>query len=365
MVGDENQSFNQSTDNYNYASGDLKDEETDYSFLENDLKDEELQSYLDDSQLENDLSDEELQSYLDDGQLEGDDKLNFQYKNKKLNGAIKALNSKGKILDIINGFSDSANKWYIVFMKGFIIFILFATVFRLADGAIDWYNEAKNANPVEGNTEIMDFLKKEDFYEYSKNTMSETGENYSATLTSGDYKVGVHIPQGTYAVKAINGDGTFKVSDTKNNIFIDDYGFEFNEDKSAENIEYRNVQLFDGAIVDIQKNNVVELISENAQTSTLKKLEPNTVKETFEIKDGYIAGIDFPEGTYDVELTSIGAYGGDMQIYRQGVIDMKRVSIESTTSIHKNIELPKGANIAFKSVEVKFTTSEFNTVEAE
>ena len=249
------------------------------------------------------------------------------------------------------------------FAKHILMIVLFlVTMYIVVIIVAEWAQGGQSKNKIEGNAEIVDFAKNKKNYEFLEDTMSETGENYNKVVINGNYKVGVHIPEGIYTIKTINTNSQFGVDDAKNGIHIIEYNYDFDKDERAENIEYRNVYLFDGATLEVYSPGSMELISENAQTSTLKKIEPNAVKETIEIKNEYIAGIDFPEGTYNIELDP-----SDDDLYSIKYESYDDYGIKSTTrdkekTTHYNIEFKKGTKVTFENMEVKFTTSEFNTI---
>ena len=101
------------------------------------------------------------------------------------------------------------------------------------------------------------------------------------------------------------------------------------------------------------------MTSENAQIDKLKVLTPNSVKETLTIENGYMAGVDFPEGTYDIELTLIGEYGGKIKKESYEKTEFKRI-LNNETTIYRNVEFPKGTMVTVEEVSAVFTTSEFD-----
>ena len=211
---------------------------------------------------------------------------------------------------------------------------------------------------------IIDFTENEDTYENLTNQMNPKGESYSKTLEQGDYKVGVHIPEGTYRATNNNYECELKVTDNENGIHISENIDHFNEEFPDEMIEYRNIHLFNGATISVVSNDSVELDTKNAQTSTMKKLEPNVVKESFEVKDGYVSGVDFPAGTYDVDIQPVKNYAGYVKQESQNYSSLKPIYLISE-NLHKNVEYPEGAKISIKRATATFTTSEFNTIEEE
>ena len=239
------------------------------------------------------------------------------------------------------------------------------SVYTLLPGVIYRVNSA--VNPVETiekadeNTEgtlVVDLARGET-YSNSAKIPNKVGDKYSETLAAGDYEVGVHIPEGTYSVQMIKSSiSNFIVKDEANKI---KYSRNLYTSDGIASIKFKNVHLFTGATVKIESNDGAILVSENAQMNSMNQREPNTVKETFTIETDSVAGIEFPEGTYDITLMSLeGEYGnGKKSSYNQQQT-IYTLGIEAIT--YKNIEFPKGTNFELYDVAVVFTTSEFNTI---
>ena len=253
----------------------------------------------------------------------------------------------------------------IIVIVGLTMFVGLPIIEAGIEEAAHAVKEFQNRSKIEGNTEIIDLSKYENNYKYVEKTISETGENYSKTLMRGDYQVGVHIPEGVYTAKTNDTKSSVSIDDNENGIDIFENSRNNNKeikDKKVENIEYRNMYLFNGATLEVYSVDGMELTSENAQTSTLEKVEPNDVRETIEIKNEYVAGIDFPEGTYDIELTASNNQSPIMKYEGDGTYGRKSIVPDEEKTTYYNIEFKTGTKVTFKDMDVWFTTSEFNTI---
>ena len=229
--------------------------------------------------------------------------------------------------------------------------------------------DASMPEPEEGGgkgaTKIMYVDEEAGEYRFIEDVMNLKGDSYTVTLPQGDYKVGVHIPEGTYTATTVNHDSLLSISDDKNFINSTQYSSDHNVNNPDEFVEYQNVLLFNGATLGLNNNYTVKLSTENAQTSKMKKLEPNTVIESFEVKDGDVSGVDFPVGTYDIDIKATeDGYGTVQQIHSDNSTSKKEL-VPGGNSLHYNVEYPKGAKIVLDKATVTFTTSKFNTIEKE
>ena len=80
--------------------------------------------------------------------------------------------------------------------------------------------------------------------------------------------------------------------DPENAIYI---SASFNEDVQ----EVEDLRCYTGAVIEVNDGEALHFYSENAQTEAMESLK-NPLTEAADVKDGYIAGVDFPVGTYDI-----------------------------------------------------------------
>lgn len=147
-------------------------------------------------------------------------------------------------------------------------------------------------------------------YEFVSRELDESGDTYIEELEYGEYIVGSQIPEGIYTIRLKEESGYVNVDDAENTIYLwQDFG---TDTKYDELLEWQDVRLYEGAIVEISDNVTLEFSSENAQTSDLKMKENPNVEEcafSLETEDKIVAGKDFEPGVYDVSIPEWNGWG--------------------------------------------------------
>lgn len=147
-------------------------------------------------------------------------------------------------------------------------------------------------------------------YEFVSRELDESGDTYIEELEYGEYIVGSQIQEGIYTIRLKEGSGYVNVDDAENTIYLwQDFG---TDTKYDELLEWQDVRLYEGAIVEISDNVTLEFSSENAQTSDLKMKENPNVEEcafSLETEDKIVAGKDFEPGVYDVSIPEWNGWG--------------------------------------------------------
>lgn len=142
----------------------------------------------------------------------------------------------------------------------------------------------------------------DDYYDSVTYEISDVGESYTDTLYAGYYTVGYDLPEGVYAMNLESGSGSVEINNDGQKIYMyeslgTDYGYETLE----------NVRLYQGTQIIVSGGTELEVSTENAQmnqavSKTENPLDP--VNGTVEVTDrALVAGIDFPEGSYDIWCT--------------------------------------------------------------
>ena len=151
----------------------------------------------------------------------------------------------------------------------------------------------------------------DDYYDFVTYEISDSGESYTDTLYAGYYTVGYDLPEGVYTMNLESGSGSVEINNDGQKIYMyeslgTDYGYETLE----------NVRLYQGTQIIVSGGTELEVSTENAQmnqavSKTENPLDP--VNGTVEVTDrALVAGIDFPEGSYDIWCTdSFGQSGTD------------------------------------------------------
>lgn len=232
-----------------------------------------------------------------------------------------------------------------------VIFNVFFGIFQplvsdILDDAISGYQE---------NTE--DYTRS-DPYEYVTKELPEDGESVSFELTSGDYVVGVHIPEGNYQADVSYDYDTVQVDDGDSGLYLYEYAGRTDGDYLDD------LRLYNGAIVHISSQTTITLYSDNAQTENiLYENNPLAGQEPLVVKKDLTVGPDLPAGVYDLILVS-GEGSVDVDIYTEYGESMETKDLylgENCTDgkEYKNLVLPKNAQITLDdNMELRLTPSE-------
>ena len=232
-----------------------------------------------------------------------------------------------------------------------VIFNVFFGIFQplvsdILDDAISGYQE---------NTE--DYTRS-DPYEYVTKELPEDGESVGFELTSGDYVVGVHIPEGNYQADVSYDYDTVQVDDGDSGLYLYEYAGRTDDDYLDD------LRLYNGAIVHISSQTTITLYSDNAQTDNVfYEDNPLAGQKPVTIKEDAIVGPDLPAGVYDLTLVS-GEGSVDVDIYTEYGESMETKNLylgENCTDgkEYKNLVLPKNAQITLDdNMELRLTPSE-------
>lgn len=195
---------------------------------------------------------------------------------------------------------------------GFVV-LMIALMYSAMEADLSYYGETnmtveyseESGSGFSEPEESGDLVASEDpmTYEFVSRELDESGDTYIEELEYGEYIVGSQIPEGTYTIRLKEGSGYVNVDDAENTIYLwQDFGTDTEYD---ELLEWQDVRLYEGAIVEISDTVTLEFSSENAQTSDLKMKEnPNGEECAFslETEDKIVAGKDFEPGVYDVSI---------------------------------------------------------------
>ena len=232
-----------------------------------------------------------------------------------------------------------------------VIFNVFFGIFQplvsdILDDAISGYQE---------NTQ--DYTRS-DPYEYVTKELPEDGESVSFELTSGDYVVGVHIPEGNYQADVSYDYDTVQVDDGDSGLYLYEYAGRTDGDYLDD------LRLYNGAIVHISSQTTITLYSDNAQTDNVfYEDNPLAGQKPVTIKEDAIVGPNLPAGVYDLTLVS-GEGSVDVDIYTEYGESMETKDLylgENCTDgkEYKNLVLPKNAQITLDdNMELRLTPSE-------
>ena len=190
-------------------------------------------------------------------------------------------------------------------LSGIIVAIVaFTSIAGSVGDFISSFGDDFHSSDYDWNDDGSEVDSEYDPYMNTTRELSETGATYDCVLGYGEYEIGAQIPEGTYEVELVSGEGSMQQDDPENSIYYYSY---FSEDESDTDAgDYLDdVRLYTGGHLKIDTGLVVQFHSENAQTEQMQ-LEENPLTEQVTLKAGntYTAGTDFPAGWYDVTEAS-------------------------------------------------------------
>ena len=211
---------------------------------------------------------------------------------------------------------------------------------------------------ISGYQENTQDYTRSDPYENVTKELPADGESVSFELTSGDYVVGVHIPEGNYQADVSYDYDTVQVDDWDSGFYLYEYAGRTDGDYLDD------LRLYNGAIVHISSQTTITLYSDNAQTDNVfYEDNPLAGQKPVSIKEDAIVGPDLPAGVYDLTLVS-GEGSVDIDIYTEYGESMETKNLylgENCTDgkEYKNLVLPKNAQITLDdNMELRLTPSE-------
>ena len=150
-----------------------------------------------------------------------------------------------------------------------------------------------------------------DHYQYVTREIPAEGESADYELSSGNYVVGVEIPEGIYTVTPKDDYDTVQIDDPENSIYL----YEYTEGKKD---KIEDIRLYKGAHLTLNCKTTVKLHTDNAQDVEAMKTagQSNPLTESVDIKGQktLTAGRNLEPGIYDLSRVS-GAGNVDVIIY--------------------------------------------------
>ena len=190
-------------------------------------------------------------------------------------------------------------------LSGIIVAIVaFTSIAGSVGDFISSFGDDFHSSDYDWNDDGSEVESEYDPYMNTTRELSETGATYECVLGYGEYEIGAQIPEGTYEVELVSGEGSMQQDDPENSIYYYSYFSEEESDTDAGNY-LDDVRLYTGGHLKIDTGLVVQFHSDNAQTEQMQ-LEENPLTEQVTLKAGntYTAGTDFPAGWYDVTEAS-------------------------------------------------------------
>lgn len=190
----------------------------------------------------------------------------------------------------------------------------------------------------------------------------ESGTEATYSLPEGEYLVGCHLPEGTYAITGDYGDySMIQVSDPVDggySWYLDDYMSEdgelTQEDVPVEISEDRRITLNgiplrEGAWLSIESTQEMTLYTENAQAAEMPSSEENPLTDSVELgTEPLTAGVDFEPGFYDLTADREWSYitiTDEEENQRWFYLDADRLYY---SHIHCNVWISEGETVVLE-----------------
>lgn len=259
-----------------------------------------------------------------------------------------------------NSWEDTSGRHRV---KRMVIILIVLVAFGMAGVLKDvFWNIAYRVESEIGGSEETYEYEPGDPYEYVERELSEEGETAEYALESGEYIVGVHIPEGRYTAEVQDDFDAVHVSDYQNVIYLYEYA------GKEEECYLDDLRLYEGArvTIDADNENTVTLYTENAQLQTMHGME-NPVTESVRISSGrtWRAGEDFDAGVYDLKLTG-GSGSVSLTVYNEEGEDFEGRFFylsENGSNVYRNLVIPKNSEINFDEGDsVRFTLTPSETI---
>lgn len=247
-----------------------------------------------------------------------------------------------------------------------IIVTIIGVIAVLARPISDFISEQK-ADAVNVSQKGTAQVEEYDPYEFATRELAADGDSFESELEPGQYKVGVHLPEGNYKVSLAEGNGTVTVDDYENSIYL---WQSIGEDKENDELqEWEDVRLYQGAKLEVRGDVRVRMSTESAQSTKLASLQVNPLSESFLLKKGeeVTAGAEFPEGVYDLEATSEWSsvsYSVPLYTdYEDEELNFLNKSIliatDALDSRYRNVVIPAGTTVVSEDADVMLVPSEW------
>lgn len=183
-------------------------------------------------------------------------------------------------------------------------------------------------------------------------------------LSSGHYTAGIDFPAGTYDLEAVSGGGNVSSSNMYNG------GLNAVMGVSSKNIsgldvyeqQYSNIELPEGTVLSIS-GPTIKITSDGASGAPLQKRD-QPIDATISLGNGnFVAGEDFPSGTYDITAISGGGnvssdnmYSGGLNVV-MGTADKNANMLDIYIQNFKNADFPDGTTLTISGVDIQLVPS--------
>lgn len=180
-----------------------------------------------------------------------------------------------------------------------VILILVSLLGSAGSALIDFFHSMTYGSAYSDNYDLP--AEDSDPYAFVTRDIPDEGDSYETVLGTGVYQTGVHLPEGVYRVKLLEGLGSMSISDSENSIY--DYTYFGTDEEYSEVTEKDDIRLYNGAELQIDQGVLLQLSTENAQPLS-ETAYPSPETDTYLLSEGqYETDADgIPEGIYDISV---------------------------------------------------------------
>ena len=178
----------------------------------------------------------------------------------------------------------------------------------------------------------------------------------SMTLTNGHYTAGIDFPAGRYNIEAVKGGGNVSSTNAFSGGINAIMGVAGQGDMFQQ--KYSNINLPKGTVLSISR--VAVTISSDAASASALEPRNQPIRDSVTLGNGhFVAGKDFPAGTYDISAVSGSGNVSSSNILSGGINAMMGVAGQGDLfeQLYKNIALTKDVTLSISNVRVKLTPS--------
>lgn len=214
-------------------------------------------------------------------------------------------------------------------------------------------DEKSNDNQTPATENVVDNTSKESASKATEEPKKE--EKYSTSLTAGQYISGIDFPSGTYNIKVKSGNGNVSSSNM--------YSGGLNQIMSLEDDgisikDFRNAKFPEGVVLSISSNLKIEISTDAADVSGMKKRENKNAKEVTLKSGNYVSGKDFNVGTYDIVAVKGSGNVSSSNLFDGGLNEIMGIKKDGfSIKKYKNAIFDEDVELSISGVQVKLIPS--------
>lgn len=236
---------------------------------------------------------------------------------------------------------------------GCLIILLVIVVLAVIGGAIGGGSDSPSSSSGSGTSQQTQQEEKKDVPPIAVDQQ----------LSAGNYVVGVDIPAGTYNFTAVSGGGNVSSDNMYSGGINAIMGTADKNTSTGTDMyqqEYKNIKLPEGTTLRLAGSLVLQVTCPEASGAPLTPRN-QSITEAVELSNGnYVAGTDFPAGTYDITVVSGSGNVSSSNLYDGGINEVmgtKNAGFDMYIQQFLHVELPQDVTLTIQNVKIKLTPS--------